>query len=67
MELRFWKRLRAEKKFSGPDQLRAQIAKDIASANRFFNATAKIQNLNALGLTVASSYGYSGWYIHKAD
>ena len=36
MELRFWKRLRSEKKFSGPDELRAQIARDIASANRFF-------------------------------
>ena len=36
MELRFWKRLRTEKKFSGPDELRVQITKDIASANRFF-------------------------------
>jgi phosphoribosyl 1,2-cyclic phosphate phosphodiesterase len=36
MELRFWKRLRPEKKFSGPEQLRAQISRDIAAANRFF-------------------------------
>ena len=33
MESRFWKRLHAEKKFSGPDELCTQIAKDIASAN----------------------------------
>ena len=26
IEVHFWKRLRAEKKFSGPDELRAQIA-----------------------------------------
>jgi riboflavin kinase/FMN adenylyltransferase len=36
MELRFWKRLREEKKFNGPEDLRAQIARDIASARRFF-------------------------------
>jgi riboflavin kinase/FMN adenylyltransferase len=36
IEVRFWKRLREEKKFSGPEELRAQIARDIASANRFF-------------------------------
>jgi len=36
MELRFWKRLRAERKFSGPEELRAQIARDILAANRFF-------------------------------
>ena len=36
MEVRFWKRLREEKKFSGPEELRAQIASDIARANQFF-------------------------------
>jgi len=36
IEVHFWNRLREEKKFSGPEELRAQIAKDIASANRFF-------------------------------
>jgi len=36
IEVHFWARLRAEKKFSGPDELRAQIAKDIANADRFF-------------------------------
>jgi phosphoribosyl 1,2-cyclic phosphate phosphodiesterase len=36
IEVRFWKRLREEKKFSGPEELKTQIAKDIAAANRFF-------------------------------
>lgn len=37
IEVQFWRRLRAEKKFSGPEELRAQIARDIARAQRFFN------------------------------
>ena len=36
IEVRFWKRLREEKKFSSPEELRAQIAADIARANKFF-------------------------------
>src|SRR5712672_1839704 len=36
MEVRFWKRLREEKKFANPEELRAQIARDIANARRFF-------------------------------
>jgi phosphoribosyl 1,2-cyclic phosphate phosphodiesterase len=36
IEVRFWKRLRAEKRFAGPDELREQIAKDIARANTYF-------------------------------
>jgi phosphoribosyl 1,2-cyclic phosphate phosphodiesterase len=36
IEVRFWKRLREEKKFSGAEELREQIAHDIASANKFF-------------------------------
>jgi riboflavin kinase/FMN adenylyltransferase len=36
MEVRFWKRLREEKKFPTPEDLRAQIARDIAHARRFF-------------------------------
>ncbi|MGB7848381.1 MAG: bifunctional riboflavin kinase/FAD synthetase [Candidatus Acidiferrum sp.] len=36
IEIRFWKRLREEKKFSGPEELKEQIAKDIAKANKFF-------------------------------
>jgi len=37
MEVRFWKRLREEKKFGGPEELHAQIAADIARANKFFS------------------------------
>jgi len=36
IEVRFWKKLRDEKKFSGVDELRVQIAKDIAATNRYF-------------------------------
>ena len=37
IEVHFWKRLRAEKKFNGPDELRAQIGIDIANADRYFS------------------------------
>jgi phosphoribosyl 1,2-cyclic phosphate phosphodiesterase len=36
IEVRFWKRLREERKFAGPEELKEQITKDIARANRFF-------------------------------
>jgi riboflavin kinase/FMN adenylyltransferase len=36
MEVRFWKRLRDEHRFSGPDTLREQILKDFAQAQEFF-------------------------------
>jgi riboflavin kinase/FMN adenylyltransferase len=44
MEVRFWKRLRPEKKFSGPEELRAQIARDIDRANRFFNRLRRLRS-----------------------
>ncbi|MGB2623117.1 MAG: bifunctional riboflavin kinase/FAD synthetase [Candidatus Acidiferrum sp.] len=37
IEVHFWKRLREERKFSGPEELRAQIARDITSASKFFD------------------------------
>jgi riboflavin kinase/FMN adenylyltransferase len=37
IEVRFWKRLRPEKKFATPGDLRVQIANDIAQATRFFS------------------------------
>jgi riboflavin kinase/FMN adenylyltransferase len=37
MEVRFHERLRDEQKFSGPDALRAQIARDIEAARKFFS------------------------------
>jgi len=45
MELRFWKRLREEKKFTGPEELRAQIARDIASARRFFTRLRRYRSI----------------------
>jgi len=36
MEIRFWKRLRNEKKFSSPEALRAQISVDLAHTRSFF-------------------------------
>jgi len=36
MEVRFHARLREEMKFSGPDALREQIARDIANAEKYF-------------------------------
>ena len=37
IEIRFWQRLRDERKFAGPERLRAQITRDVARANRFFS------------------------------
>jgi len=43
IEVRFWKKLREEKKFAGPEELRAQIGKDIAKANGFFARLRKMR------------------------
>ena len=40
----FWHRLRDEKKFSGPEELRAQIARDIESANKFFSRLRRLRS-----------------------
>ncbi len=45
MEVRFWKRLREEKKFAGPEELRAQIARDIATANKFFTRLRRFRSI----------------------
>ena len=45
MEVRFWKRLREEKKFAGPEELRAQIARDMASARRFFTRLRRYRSI----------------------
>ena len=45
IELRFWERLRDERKFSGPEELRAQIARDISSANRFFSRLRRFRSI----------------------
>ena len=45
IEVRFWKRLREEKKFSGPEELRAQIARDIAGAHKFFSRLRRFRSI----------------------
>jgi riboflavin kinase/FMN adenylyltransferase len=45
MEVRFWRRLREEKKFSGHEELRAQIAIDIARANKFFSRLRRFRSI----------------------
>ena len=45
MEVRFWNRLREEKKFSGPEELRAQIAYDIARAKQFFSRLRRFRSI----------------------
>jgi riboflavin kinase/FMN adenylyltransferase len=41
MEVRFWKRLRDEKKFSGPEALRDQVLRDINEAQAYFVSLAQ--------------------------
>ena len=45
IEVHFWNRLREEKKFSGPEELRAQIARDIANADKFFTRLRRMRSL----------------------
>lgn len=47
IEVRFWKRLREEKKFAGAEELKAQIAKDIAASNALF---ARLRKVRARGM-----------------
>jgi len=51
IEVGFWKRLREEKKFSGPEELRTQIARDIAAANRFFSRLRRFRSVRQLSST----------------
>ena len=45
MDVRFWKRLREEKKFASPEELRAQIARDIVAARRFFSRLRRFRSI----------------------
>jgi riboflavin kinase/FMN adenylyltransferase len=44
IEVRFWKRLRDEKKFAGMAELKEQIGKDVAKANRFFARLRRVRS-----------------------
>jgi riboflavin kinase/FMN adenylyltransferase len=43
MELRFWKRLRSEKKFPGPAALKKQIDADLSRARAFFRHRSRVR------------------------
>jgi riboflavin kinase/FMN adenylyltransferase len=45
LAIEFWVRLRDEMKFSGPDELRAQIDRDILSARKFFRRLDHVRDL----------------------
>lgn len=45
IEVRFWDRLREEKKFNGAVELREQITRDIAGANRFFDRLRRLKSV----------------------
>jgi len=47
IEIRFWKRLREEKRFASPDDLRLQIACDISTANKFFARLRRLRSLRS--------------------
>jgi len=47
IEIRFWKRLREEKKFASPDDLRLQIARDVSTANKFFARLRRLRSLRS--------------------
>jgi riboflavin kinase/FMN adenylyltransferase len=47
IQLQFWKRLRPEKKFAGADELRTQIAADIAKSRQFFARLRALRSLRA--------------------
>jgi phosphoribosyl 1,2-cyclic phosphate phosphodiesterase len=49
IEVRFWKKLREEKKFAGPEELKAQIVKDIRKANAFFARLRKVKGKRLAG------------------
>ena len=51
IEVRFWKRLREEKKFAGAEELKAQIGMDIARANTFF---ARLRKARTRGMRMPS-------------
>jgi phosphoribosyl 1,2-cyclic phosphate phosphodiesterase len=47
IEIRFWKRLREEKKFASLDDLRLQIVRDISTANKFFARLRRLRSLRS--------------------
>jgi riboflavin kinase/FMN adenylyltransferase len=59
IEVRFWNRLREEKKFTGPEELRTQIARDIATANQFFSRLRRARAVRKAAALTANPLGVS--------
>src|SRR5258706_326519 len=59
IEIRFWKRLREEKKFSGPEELRQQIARDIARAHQFFSRLRRFRTAREAAALTTKPLGVS--------
>ena len=55
IEVKFWERLRDEKKFSGPEELRAQIALDIAAANKYFSRLRRFRSIRNASFSTSRS------------
>jgi riboflavin kinase/FMN adenylyltransferase len=51
IEVRFWRRIREEKKFASPEELRAQITADIARADKFFSRLRRFRTVHFLSLS----------------
>ena len=56
IEVRFWERLRDEKKFTGPEELHAQISRDIAAAHKFFS---RLRRFRVMRHELAQTSSYS--------
>ena len=54
IEIRFWKRLRAEKKFASVTELKSQIARDVAATHQFFS---RLRQFRSARPQVSSSSG----------
>jgi riboflavin kinase/FMN adenylyltransferase len=50
MEIHFWKRLRDERNFAGPDELRTQIEADLRRTRRFFRLLDKFRRGPKIGV-----------------
>jgi phosphoribosyl 1,2-cyclic phosphate phosphodiesterase len=57
IEIRFWERLREERKFSSPEELKTQIARDIAQAHRFFVRLRRFRSAHISAQSVPTSSG----------
>jgi len=59
IEVYFWKRLRNEKKFSGPEELREQIARDIATRESILLKTTNSPDTTPTRLKASRAFAVS--------